>query len=237
MNIGSRGWGAKRGKPLVFPIAVCALLGVASPLSAKPPADTIVLKGGTGDTVEISTTGPFADPHATQLAQDIQALDQQIAKMRKQKAERDPAAAEVKAEMLGIAVDARDDALSELDLALAVARKTSAGALDPDAVARADADARAAKTVLSSRAPSSIAVTTSISTSVTDATLHYMSAQKHRQRSTEWSSYSDGERMRIGRYVFRVNPARAGAPGYEEFVLVISDPTRKRLTPMQAPNP
>lgn len=217
--------------------AACALLLVGPAAQAKDKPANIVLKSATGQPIEVPVSGPLYNPRAEQLAREIETLDKQIAKARKEKPARTPDAATIKAEMLSIAVEARNDALAELDLAMDVARKTSAGSLDEETVARAKEDARSAATVLSTRPPNSIAVATKISTSITDATLHYISKVKYQLRSTDWSSYTDGERMRIGRYVFRVQPPQVGSPTYEEVVLILSDPTTKRLTPVRPPTP
>lgn len=200
--------------------------------SVQAADSKIVLKRADGEAVEVPLTGPGRDPRAEQLAREIQALDRQIAKDGGGGTPQNDA---VKAEMLKIAKEARNDALSDLDLALAVARKTSAGSLDDETVARAKESARSAETILNTQPPSSILVATDISTSLPNATLHYMSNQKHRQHSTEWSSYTAGERLQIGRYVFRVEPPESSAPVYEEIVLILSDPTQKRLTPVRAP--
>lgn len=192
---------------------------------------SVVLTTAKGGVVEVPLSGPGFDPRAVDLASDIQALDKQITQARKAKPAASPDMAEIRAEMLEIAVDSRNDALSELDLALSVARKTSAGALDDEAVARAKANANSGRAVLSNSAPSSVIVATDIS-SAAKATLHYMSKASYQARSTEWSSYTEGERMRIGRYMFRVQPADANTPPYTEVVLILADPTRKRLVPV-----
>jgi outer membrane murein-binding lipoprotein Lpp len=223
-------------KQSLFAAVSCALLIVGCASRAKEQPGNIVLKSATGKAIEVPLSGSLYDARAAQLAREIQTLDQQIAKGRKQRPAATPETDVIQDEMLNIAIEARNDALADLGLALEVARKTSAGSLDEETIARAKEDADSAMTVLNTQPPSSIAVATNISTSVADATLHYMSKAKHRQRSTDWSSYTEGERMRIGRYVFRVQPPETGTPLYEELVLIIADPTQKRLTPVRAPS-
>lgn len=219
----------------------CVLLIVACASQPKAPdGGNIVLKRADGQSVEVPLSGSLHDPRAERLAREIQVLDEQIATAQGKiiGTTGPPTGREaVQYAMLDIAIESREDALRELELALAVAPKTSAGSLDNETVARAEENASSASAVLSTQPPNSILVATNISTSVPGASLHYMSKGKHRQHSSEWSSYSDGERLRIGRYVFRVQPADPGTEIYEETVLVVSNPTQKRLTPLRRPNP
>jgi hypothetical protein len=223
-------------------LAVAMLTVCAVQAGAQPADGKIVLKRNDGGIVSIPVVGPGRDPRAEQLARDIQALDAQILEATKRPS-RLPGAAPtgaasqadpVKAEVVRLAAEARAEAVADLDLALTVARKTSAGSLDDETVARAKESAQSAATILNTQPPGSIVVATDISTSLPDARLHYMSNQKHRQQSKEWSSYTARERLRIGRYVFRVEPADSSVPVYEELVLVLSDPTHKRLTPLRS---
>ncbi|MBI3350129.1 MAG: hypothetical protein HY020_23325 [Burkholderiales bacterium] len=206
----------------------------ATQAGAQPAEGKIVLKRDDGEMVVVPVAGPGRDARAEQLAREIQSLDKQIAESvagaQTRSAQPDP----VQVEVLRMAREARNEALADLTLALAVAGKTSAGALDDETVARAKESAQSAAMILNTQPPSSLLVATDISTSLPDARLHYMSNQKHRLRSTEWSSYTARERLQIGRYVFRVQSADRNTEVYEELVLVLSDPTQKRLTPVGA---
>lgn len=208
---------------------VCVLLALlcVAQAVAQPADGRIVLRGLDGEDIVVPVAGPGRDPRAEQLAREIQALDRQIA-AGTSAARTDP----VQAELLKMAREARNEALSDLNLALAVAGKTSAGALDDETMDRAKESARSAATILNTQPPNSILVATDISTPLPEARLHYMSKQQYRLRSKEWSSYTARERLQIGRYVFRVQPADSAAKPFEELVLVLSDPTQKRLTPV-----
>lgn len=223
-----------------LPVACVLLIAACASQPKAPDGRNIVLKRADGHSVEVPLSGSLHDARAERLAREIQALDAQIATAQGKiiGTTGPPVGREaVQYAMLDVAIESRDDALRELELALAVARKTSAGSLDDETVARAEDSASSASAVLSAQPPGSILVATNISTSVPGASLHYMSKGKHQRRSNEWSSYSDGERLHIGRYVFRVQPVDPGTVNYEETVLVISDPTQKRLTPVRGPNP
>jgi hypothetical protein len=218
-------------KRAVATTLVCVSFLAAFPSRAAKKKADIVLSRADGNTVTVPMSGALHDPRAETLAREIQTLDAAIRHARASATS--GSSSEAQAAMLDVAVESREDAVRELELALAVARLTSAGKLDDESVGKAKDYASQVKAVLSAQAPNSILVATDISTTVPDATLHYMSKGKYNAKSKEWSSYTAGERMRIGRYVFRVQPADA-AEVYEEFVLVTSDPTKKRLSPMRA---
>jgi|ERR1044071_2269821 hypothetical protein len=203
-------------------------LFIAVPSRAAKGKPDIVLSRADGKTVTVPMSGSLYDPRAEKLAREIQALDKEI---RDTRASAPSPPSEAAAEMLTVAIESREDAVRELELALSVARLTSAGKLDEESVRKAQDFANSGKTVLSAQIPSSIFVATNISTSVPNATIHYMKKAQFAAKSKEWSSYTDGERMRIGRYVFRVQPG-----DYDEIVLVTSDPTNKRLSPMHSAN-
>jgi hypothetical protein len=213
--------------------ALLFAISLAAPLLAAKEKSDIILRRADGKTVTVPMSGSLYDARAESLAHEIQALDTQIRDARQSSLS--PSQSEAAAAMLAVAVESREDAVRELELALAVARLTSAGKLDDESLGKAQDYAGSVKTVLSAQVPASILVATDISTSVPDATLHYISKGKFDAKSKEWSSYTAGERMRIGRYVFRVQQGDAGQP-YDEYVLVTSDPTKKRISPMRDAN-
>jgi hypothetical protein len=214
-------------------IATTLLLALflAIPSRAGKGKPDIVLSRADGKKVTVPMTGSLYDPRAEKLAREIQALDTEIARAPAPS----PSSSEAAAAMLTVAVESREDAVRELELALAVARLTSAGKVDDKSIAKAQDYANSVKTVLSAQTPASVVVATDISTSLPNATLHYMSKGKFDAKSKEWSSYTDGDRLHIGRYMFRVQQADT-AEGFDERVDVISDPTKIRLSPMRAEN-
>lgn len=205
----------------------------AIPSQAAKGKPDIVLKRADGKTVTVPMSGSLYDPRAEKLAREIQALDTEI---RDARASAPSPPSEAAAAMLTVAVESREDAVRELELALAVARLTSAGKVDDKSITKAQDYASSVKTVLSAQTPANFLVATDISTSVPNATLHYMSKHNFAAKSKEWSSYTNGQRLQIGRYMFRVQWSDTAEGYYDELVLVISDQTKQRLEPTRTAN-
>jgi hypothetical protein len=127
-------------------------------------------------------------------------------------------------------LDARNDAVDSLDLAYRVAGETS-GPLDNQQIDSAKQNVQIAKDILKATPPPRLFVKTAISSTVTGAALHYWDAADYKKKVGSWSSYTPGESLHIGRYLFRLDSAAGTAP-YQELVLILSDPTEKVLSPL-----
>jgi hypothetical protein len=182
-----------------------------------------------GTYVVLPLNGPLHSYNAERIAREIQSLDKIIA-IRKAST-----ASESDIAMLSVACESRNDALRELDLALRIAQQTSAGQLDDGILRKAEQYSSGASKALRSPVPTIIMVATQISTSVANATLHYMGKGDYDNKLNSWASYSKGDRLRIGRYVFRVEPSESNSEIYDELVLVITDPTERVITPLHGP--
>jgi len=189
--------------------------------------DAITLLRADGGSVTIPLSGPLHNEKAESLARELQSLDNIIASRNAL------ARSEIDAAILSVANESRNDALKELDLALRIAQQTSAGELDDKVLQMAERYSKASKEVLTSQVPTTIYVTTLISTSEANALLHYVSKGDYDAKNLSWISYSEGDKLRIGRYVFRVEPPNLNSGVYEEVVLVVSDPTKRKLTPLR----
>ena len=190
-------------------------------------ATDISLTTSSGAKVVVPSTGALANDSAHQVAVDVLALDRRL-KSKPSKRQPNP---EVAAAMRQMAEDARNDAVDSLDLAYRVAGETS-GILDNGQINSAQQNVRIAKTILNTPPPDRLYVRTAISSTVTGAALHYWDAAEYKKKIGSWSSYTPGEQLHIGRYLFRVDGGSGGEP-YEELVLVLSDPTEKVISPLR----
>ena len=180
-----------------------------------------------GTSVSVPLEGPLHNDMLERIAREIQTLDKFIASRNaSSKSEADTA-------ILKVAYESRNDALKQLDLALRIAQQTSSGQLDLGILRKAKEYSKDANEALVSQVPSSIFVTTQITTSVANATMHCISKGDYDAGKHSWMSYSTGDKLRIGRYVFRVEPREPASDIYEELVLVVKDPTQRKLHPLR----
>jgi hypothetical protein len=186
----------------------------------------IALKKADGAKVLIPASGPRYNESAHEVAVDVESLDREVKNSRKP-----PGNREVVAAMRQIALDARNDAVDSLDLAYRVAEQTS-GVLDSGQLDSAKRNVQFAKDILKASPPPKLFVRTKISSTVSGATIHYWNAADYTKKLGTWSSYTAGENLHIGRYLFRVHSSD-GDETFQELVLVLSDPTEKTLSPVR----
>ena len=209
--------------------SLCCFAVIAGVVPSKVQAQVqsekdITLTTSGGSTVRIPSGGALSNDAAKEVAGDVIAIDRQL-KTGKQSRKSDVSAA-----MQQIALDARNDAVDSLDLAYRVAVKTS-GVLDSEQIDSAKRNVQIAKDILKATPPPRLYVRTAISSTLTGAVLHYWDAADYKKKTGSWSSYTPGEMLHIGRYLFRVNSATGGEP-YKELVLILSDPTEKVISPL-----
>ncbi len=209
-------------------LLLCLLASMVGLLPFKAPAQTqpkkeITLTTSSGHPVLIPSSGALANDTAQGIALDVVDLDRRLKPGRKSKTD-------VAAAMQQIAMDARNDAVDSLDLAYRVASETS-GPLDSGQIDSAQQNVQIAKDILKAAPPPRLYVRTAISSAVTGAALHYWDAADYKKKAGSWSSYTTGETLHIGRYLFRLDSATRAAP-YQELVLILSDPTEKMISPL-----
>lgn len=209
-------------------LSSCCFIVVAGIFSLKLPAQVqsekdITLTTSSGTTVRVPSAGALANDTAQEVALGVVDLDQQLKKNRKGKSD-------VSSAMKQIALDARNDAVDSLDLAYRVAGKTS-GPLDSEQIDSAKQNVQIARDILKATPPPRLYVKTTISSTLTGAVLHYWDAADYKKKVGSWSSYTRGEMLHIGRYLFRLDSATGGEP-YQELVLILSDPTEKVISPI-----
>lgn len=208
------------------------LIAVAHVVPARTSAQAssgkdITLTTSSGTKVLVPSSGALANDSARQVAGDVLAIDAQL----KSKPGKRSANSDVAAAMQQMAADARNDAVDSLDLAYRVAGKTS-GILDNGQIDSAKQNTQIAKLILNSAPPPKLYVRTAISSTVSGASMHYWDAAEYKKKIGSWSSYTSGEQLHIGRYLFRVDGTNGGQP-YQELVLILSDPTEKVISPLQ----
>jgi hypothetical protein len=213
-------------------LSLCCLVLMAIVIPARTLAQAsagkdITLTTSSGTKVLVPSSGALANDSAQQVALDVLAIDRQL----KSKPGKRPGDSDVGAAMQQMAADARNDAVDSLDLAYRVAEKTS-GILDSGQIDSAKQNVQIAKLILNTAPPARLFVRTAISSTVTGATLHYWDAAEYKKKTGSWSSYTPGEQLHIGRYLFRVDGVNGGEP-YQELVLILSDPTEKVISPLR----
>lgn len=187
----------------------------------------VTLTTSKGSAVHIPTTGTLANDAAEQVAVDVVAIDGQLKPGKIGKKGK----ADVAAAMRQMAMDARNDAVDSLDLTYRIAGQTS-GPLDSQQIDAAKENVQIVKDILKATPPPTLYVRTTISSTVSGASLHYWDAADYKKKIGTWSSYTPGETLHIGRYLFRLDSAAGGEP-YQELVLILSDPTEKVLSPLR----
>jgi len=197
-------------------------------------APQVLTVPGNGDAeIRIPLGGPLYDAQAEGVARAILASDREIEVLRRRPA------TEPNLALLALARELRAESYRNLDLAVRVS-KTSSGAAQ-DLVNLARDTAGAATVTATAAAPPGLELLTEI-TGPVGAVLHYIAKGEYdsaEPAGRRWTSYASGDRLRIGRYVFNVQPgqqpAAAAETAFEEIVLVIAEPTKRSLQPMRGP--
>ncbi len=194
----------------------------------------ILITKSNGSQLRVPTTGPLADSNAQTVAKSVRSFDAEFSAGIK----RSPpggtttgANPEVLAAMQQLALESRNEAVDQLDLAYQVAQGTSAVSLNPNLVQQARQGIERARKIISSPPPSSLYVHTEIAAAIANGSLHYMAMMKYRRQSTSWESYEFGKTLPIGLYMFRLDAPSMGEP-YEEEVLVLAEPTEHKIIPL-----
>lgn len=160
------------------------------------------LRKADGTLVDVPASGGLADPRALELAKSIRAYDARRFEPNLLPGVADSALREA---TIALATAMRDEALDQLDLAYRVARRTSA-TMDGALLANGQASMRKAAELLS-RPPPRLFVRTQINSSPPINRLEYMTAADFRKSAGSWLSYSYGQSMKLGLYVFRLRSA------------------------------
>ena len=213
------------GIGLLYPLIAAGALCVVA-IAQVSGGNDITLKKADGAKVLIQASGPRFNESAHEAAREVETFDREIKNSRKQPGSRDVVEA-----MRQIAIDARNDAVDSLDLAYRVAEQTS-GILDSEQLDSARHNIQFAKDILKASPPPKLYVRTKISSTAKGATIHCWDAADYKKKVGTWSSYTAGESLHIGRYLFRVQPGDGNEP-FQELVLVLSDPTEKTLSPVR----
>jgi hypothetical protein len=207
----------------VFRLALVGLLLVSGVACS---ADSIVLKRPDGTTFSFPLSGPQYDPRAEKLVREIQELDKLIEQSSKG-APRDVAIA-----LRQIASEYRKEAVDNLELAVETAQQTSSLQLDSKLIGKAADGVKGFRQLVNSPTPNSLRVKTQISTTISDAQIHYLGKADHELQLFHWSSYTPGDRLVIGRYVFRVQSEALPGGSFQEEVRIFSDPAMQVLSPI-----
>ena len=221
----------KRSTSALALLAIAVLAGCAEPAGRRDHEHAEVTLGTKdGLVVNIPMEGPRYDSRAALLATDLQKLDRSMGAWKTSLRKVDP---ELSRELQDLAAAERDQAVRDVDLAYRIADRTSGGQLDADLLASARASVEDVKRVLKPNPESyKWTVKTNITTTIDRAHIHYVSAGEHEQHGDKsFKSYTLGQQMRIGRYVFRVQPLDAATKPFMERLTIMVDPTVVSMAP------
>lgn len=208
-------------------LSACATV---DPVPQRHPTDMFRTSTGTVAEIPRQQGTPGFNADAAQLASQIRQLDAAVAAWQL------PAGAvapDLAAELLRIVRESRDSAVDTIALAYRIAERTS-GPLDGRLVGSASETVKSLQDAVKA-SPSSFrwSVVTFISAEA-GAAIHYVSGAEFAGSGTpSWQSYSKGQALRVGRYMFRVQPADAARRPFLESITVLQDPFSRELLPIR----
>lgn len=210
-------------------LAACAALvscanNAPAPLEQahRVPSDRFQTSGGT--TVDIPAKGaPNFNLEASRIAGDLKALDAAVANWKLSPADIPP---DLAVAVMSVVKESRDNVIVMMADVYEIARRTS-GPLDNRRMESAQISLKTLQDAVSV-APGSLKwyAGTNI-TSEPGAAIHYVAGIDFDKAATiqlAWQSYTRGQSMRIGRYVFRVQPNNPSRPPFFESVPILVDP-------------
>jgi hypothetical protein len=206
-------------------VATAMVVSMVSGIAAGADK-SVTLHKADGTSIVVRDKGAAAGDEAFAMAAKIAAFDSELKSSKPPEGD-----AEVIRAMQQIAAEEREDAVETLDRAIRIANRT-AGGLDNTLLNRANEALSSARRVMRAAPPPSLFVRTEITVAEPRSALHYQTAAEYKHKEEFWHSYNLGEKLRIGRYMFRARPGKAEAREYREMVLVLADPTAVNLQPV-----
>ena len=207
-------------------LAYAAFFGIEAAAGQDRGSRDIILLKSDGSQVRVPASGPLASPAAQEIARDVQAYDRR-ARSQPFSGAADPQIAQA---VERLAQEVRDDAVDRLDQTYRLA-DVVAGPLDQDLLEAARKTADALKQMMRAPPPPRLNVRTQITVTLPNASLHYCLRGDYKANACSWRSYSTGDVLPIGLYMFRAESA--GNEPTEEEVLVLNDPTTRMIAPMR----
>lgn len=135
---------------------------------------------------------------------------------------------ELEADVRKIVQELAQDSSDSVKAAVDAQSRTSAGAaLDPLLLARSGSSIEAARKIIESP-PAARFVSTFITSVKAKTFFQYMPAGEYKMKNGSWSSYSSGDMMHIGMYMFRLCEEN-GKELYKEKILILNDPTKRSI--------
>lgn len=211
-------------------IWICLVINLATASDIRAKGLKVTLADGR--VVEVPKSGPLHDAEAVALAKEIRRSDKDIARLKKSMealVSRGQVGPEVAEATVDTAVELRDLSAQQLDLALRKAQNTS-GFLDRSLIQSGQSYLNTAREVAAAPAKK-LTVPTEITTDPPDGVLHRMLVADYERKSHQWQSYSPGQLLRIGNYMFRVSSRSEDGSlrEYYEVVTVLADPTTQTI--------
>lgn len=202
----------------VYLYASATLAVLLAACQSSPQSRVIVLQPSTGPAVRVPLGTSFVGDDVQQLAKQIAATDQKRPKGW------NAASPELIATLMKMRTEARDEAIENLSSELQIEQDTSGGA-DDVVLARAHQALKELSELLSDSPPPALDVRTEISTADAPHTLRYMSRGDYQHEQSFWSSYTFGDQLHIGRYMFKVDSCETPTGDYVEPILILPNPT------------
>ena len=213
-------------------VAGAALSACASVDPVPPSHPMDVFRTSTGTVVEIPRKqgAPGFNADAAQLASQMRQLDVALAAWQL------PAGAvapDLAAELQRVVRESRDSAVDTIALAYRISERTS-GPLDGRLVGSASETVKSLQDAVKASPGSFKWRAVTFISAEAGASIHYVSGAEFAGSGTpSWQSYSKGEALRIGRYMFRVQPADASRRPFLESITILQDPFSRALVPIR----
>jgi hypothetical protein len=208
---------------------VSCAINPPAPLKQAQRAPSDRFQTSEGAIVDIPANGaPNFNPDAGRIAGNLKALDAAVVNWKLPQAD---IPSDLAAAVVSIVKESRDNVIVTMADAYEIAQRT-AGPLDSRRMNSAQINLKTLQDAVSA-APGSLKwyAVTDI-TSEAGAAIHYVAGVDFDKASTiqpAWQSYTQGQSMRIGRYIFRVQPNSPARPPFFESVPILVDPFARNI--------
>jgi len=204
---------------LVVTIIICTLstsCNTTEPKQDLPNYPQVVIERSGQQPLVIEDDGSPTRHALFNQAKQIEELDEEI-KQWQQHAEGDST---VLKSMINVMIQNREDAIEELENAWIATNSRSLGSAS-EHVESANRNIESVRSAMGGTVPGSIYCKTQISSIKQDSYIHYLPEGVYRDGSEDWISYTQGAKMKIGNYRFRVS---SQDKLFDEKVTILQDP-------------
>lgn len=198
---------------------ICTLVtscNTTEPKQDLPDYPLVVIERSGQQPLVIENDGSPSRQALFDQAQQLRNLDNEI-KQWQQHSEGDST---VLKSMINVMIQNREDAIEELEKAWIATNSRSWGSVS-EHVESANRNIESVRSALGDKVPGSIYCQTQISSINEDSYIHYLPEGVYRDGGEDWISYTQGAKIKIGNYRFRVS---SQDKLFDEKVTILQDP-------------